>query len=274
MRAARPRADKSGAPPTFGPVIKGSLNYAVQADRTVPLWHPWRAIGGEHHAMTTLKIPSPARLATAGLLGAAALASVATPARAQSFVINKIEINGVTSVPVQPLRDALKDKPGATVTTDDVLADQDRLYNALKSANVIGGIKTALRDLGHGRKDVIFTVTDNGVQKPVVITTALHIAHVTFEGNKYLDSDQLAAASGLKPGDVVTDKSIQDALARIGAAYKKASDLKAVAKGKTNIAPKITYPQTGLVDIAWQFSETAEKKKRNTEDEGFKTEAN
>ena len=224
--------------------------------------------------MTTPTIFARARLATTGLLGAAALVAVAAPAHAQSFVINKIEINGVTSVPVQPLRDSLKDKPGARVTTDDVLADQDQLTKALEAAHVTGGVKTSLRNYANGKKDIIFDVADNGVQKPVVTTTALHIAHVTFEGNKYLDSDQLAAASGMKPGDVVTDKSIQDALARIGAAYKKASDIKAVQKGQTNIAPKVSYPQPGQVDIAWQFSETVAKKKRNTDDEGFKTEAN
>ena len=226
------------------------------------------------HAMTRQK--TPVALTTAGLFTAAALLSLAIPAHAQSFVINKIEINGVTSVPVQPLRDGLKDKPGSTVTTDDVLADQDQLIKELEGAHVTGGVKTALRDATHGHKDVIFTVNDTGVQKPVTITTALHIAHVTFVGNKYLDNDQLAAASGMKPGDIITDQSLQDAQTRIGAAYKKAADLKAVAKGKTNIAHAVTYPQPGQVDIAWQFSESTDnaKKKRNTEDEGFKTEAN
>ncbi len=226
--------------------------------------------------MPTPKILNQTCYAAAGLFGAAVLITWAAPAHAQSFIINKIEINGVTSVPVQPLRDALKDKPGAKVTTDDVLADQDQLLKSLEAAHVTGGVKTSLRNYSNGKKDVIFTVSDTGVQKPVVTTTALHIAHVTFEGNKYLDSDQLAAASGMKPGDVVTDQTIQDAETRIGAAYKKASDLKAVVKGQTNIAPKVTYPQPGQVDVAWQFSETVAKtkKKRNTDDEGFKTEAN
>ena len=219
---------------------------------------------------------TPIALTTAGLLTAAALISLAAPAQAQSFKINKLEIKGVTSVPVQPLKDALKEKPGAMVTTDDVLADQDRLLKELETAHVTGGVKPSLVTYANGSKDVIFTVNDTGVQKPVVTTTALHIAHVTFIGNKYLDNDQLAAASGMKPGDVITDKSIQDAETRIFAAYKKASDQKAVAKGKTNIAPTVTYPQPGQVDIAWQFSETTDKvkKKRDTDDEGFKTEAN
>jgi outer membrane protein assembly factor BamA len=221
------------------------------------------------HAMTQTKA-----LTASGLLSAAILTLAALPAHAQSFKINKIEINGVTSVPVQPLRDALKDKPGDKVTTDDVMADQDQLLKSLEAAHVTGGVKTSLRSNANGTKDIIFAVNDTGVQAPVVTTTALHLAHVTFEGNKYLDSDSLTAAAQMKPGDVVTDKSIADALARIGAAYKKATDAKAQIKGKTNISPKISYPQPGQVDVAWQFNETADKakKKRNTDDEGFKTE--
>ena len=206
---------------------------------------------------------------------AALFATAALPALAQTFTINKIEINGVTSVPIQPLRDGLKDKPGSRVTTDDVLADHDQLTKLLEAAHVTGGVKTSLRNYPNGRKDIIFTVTDNGVQKPVVVTTALHLAHLSFSGNKYATADDLAAAAQAKPGDVVTDQSLAAMGARIQAEYKKQSDLKATQAAKTNITPQITYPQQGQVDIVWQFTETTAKtkKKRNTEDEGFKTEA-
>jgi outer membrane protein assembly factor BamA len=217
--------------------------------------------------MTTLK--------TALLLGTIA-AAIAPAAHAQSFKLDKINIKGVTSVPVQPLLDGLKEKPGQTVTTNDVLADHDVLVTELQSAHITGGVKTSLVNKANGHKEVIFNVTDNGVQKPVVTTTALHLAHVTFAGNKYAKSDDLLAAAQMKPGDVVTDQSIQDALNRIGAAYKKASENAAKDPGKTNIAPQVTYPTPGQVDVVWQFTETTTKakKKRNTEDEGFKTEAN
>lgn len=210
-------------------------------------------------------------LTAASALLAATLA--AAPAFAQaSFKIGKIEINGVTSVPVQPLRDALKDKPGDTVTTQDVLADQDALEKALEAAHVTGGVKTSLRNNPHN-KDIIFQVTDNGVQKPVVTTTALHLAHVTFAGNSNMPDDQLLAASGMKVGDVVTDQSLADAATKIGAAYKKAS-VNAQDEAKINIQPQVTYPTPGQVDIVWRFTENkvAKKKKRNTDDEGFKTE--
>jgi outer membrane protein assembly factor BamA len=210
-----------------------------------------------------------AALALAGLFAAA------TPAWAQSsFKLDKIEINGVTSVPVQPLKDALTEKPGDTVTTNDVLADQDRLEKALETAHVTGGVKTSLRNKSNGHKDVIFDVTDNGVQKPVVTTTALHLAHISFAGNKNDSSDDLLAASQMKPGDVVTDQSLADAAARIQAAYKKAS-ANAQTEATTSITPQVTYPTPGQVDIVWTFTEkqAVKKKKRKTEDEGFKTDA-
>jgi outer membrane protein assembly factor BamA len=214
-----------------------------------------------------------AALVTATVLTAGLTAS---PAAAQSFKLDKIEINGVTSVPVQPLRDALKEHPGDTVTTDNVLADQDNLEKALESAHVTGGVKTSLRNKANGHKDIIFAVTDTGVAKPVVTTTALHVAHVAFTGNQYMSADDLAAAAQLKPGDVVTDQVLADATAKVAAAYKKASDSKAQQAGKTNVAAQVAYPQPGQVDVTWAFTQTAaaKKKKRNTDDEGFKTDAN
>jgi outer membrane protein assembly factor BamA len=208
----------------------------------------------------------------AGIALAALLAS--GPALAQTYTLDKIEINGVTSVPIAPLKDGLKNKPGSKVTTDDVIADGDALKAELEAAHVTGGVKTAMRNKNNGHIDEIFNVTDNGVQKPVVTTTALHLAHVNFAGNTFMTSDQLAAAAQMKPGDVVTDQSLQDALTRIGAAYKTAAANAAHDPGKTNIAPQVTYPQPGQVDVLWQFTQqtTAKKKKRNTEDEGFKTE--
>jgi outer membrane protein assembly factor BamA len=213
----------------------------------------------------------PTTLPLQAAIAAALLA--ATPAWAQqSFTIGKIVINGVTSVPTQPLYDALKERPGQRVTTSDVLADQDNLEKALESARITGGIKTSLSGTPT-RKDIIFDVTDNGVQKPPATRTALHLAHVSFSGNKNEKADDLLAAAQMKPGDVVTDQTIADALARIGASYKKAS-VNAQDEATTNIAPQITYPVPGQVDVVWVFTEkAAKKKKRNTEDEGFKTEA-
>jgi outer membrane protein assembly factor BamA len=202
-----------------------------------------------------------------------ALTFAATPALAQSFKLDKIEINGVTSVPVQPLRDGLKEHPGDTVTTDQVLADQDILTKELETAHVTGGVKTSLRNKANGHKDVIFAVNDTGVAKPVVTTTALHVAHLTFTGNQWMTNDELAAAAGLKPGDVITDQVLNDATQKIGAAYKKISDLKATQAGQTNVAVQYTYPTPGMVDVTWTFTQTVKKKKRKTEDEGFKTEA-
>ena len=154
------------------------------------------------------------------------------------------------------------------------MADQDQLEKELEAAHVTGGIKTALRNNPHN-KDIIFTVNDTGVAKPVVTTTALHVAHVTFVGNQYMDADQLAAAAQLKSGDVVTDQVLADANTRVANAYQKASEAKAATAGKTTVAPQVTYPQPGQVDIAFTFTQTAaakKKKQRNTEDEGFKTE--
>jgi outer membrane protein assembly factor BamA len=220
--------------------------------------------------------PNAKTMLTNPALAATLLTGLAvSPALAQApFKLGHIEINGVTSVPTQPLKEGLKDKPGQMITVNDVLADQDQLTKELEDAHVGGRVKTSLRNNPHNVKDIIFDVTDTGVQKPVVTTTALHLDHVSFTGNQYMNADELTAAAQMKPGDVVTDQSLADALKRIADAYKKASDAKAKDAGKTTVAPQVTYPQPGHVDIAWVFTQTsaAKKKKRNTEDEGFKTE--
>lgn len=208
-------------------------------------------------------------------LGLLALSLAAAPAFGQSFKVDKVELNGVTSIPKQPLLDGLKVHPGDTVTTDQVLADQDVLTHELEQAHVTGGVKTSLRNKSNGHKDIIYAVNDTGIAKPVVTTTALHVAHVTFVGNQYDTSDDLAAAAALKSGDVVTDQVLSDATTRVANAYKKAAEAKAKDAGKTNVAPQVTYPQPGQVDIAFTFTQTTNKKKqqRNTEDEGgFHTE--
>jgi outer membrane protein assembly factor BamA len=203
-----------------------------------------------------MRFALPFALATATGLAAAPAALAAT-----TYTLDKIEINGVKSVPADQLRAGLKDQPGARVSTNDLLADQDALTKELETDHVVGGVKTSLRNKNNGHIDLIFDVDDQGIQTPKVTTVAPKLGTETFVGNVKLSNDDLTAAAGLQPGDELSDAKIQAARDAIGAAYKKA-----------NVGVQLAgaVKQDGAkVDLIWTITEQkGKKKKRNTEDPG------
>lgn len=192
---------------------------------------------------------------------AAALLAAAPAAHATSYILDKVEINGVKSVPADQLVAGLKDHAGDKVTTDDLIADQDALEKELEAAHVVGGIQTAMRNKNNGHIDLIFNVNDQGVQAPKTVTVAPKLGTQTFVGNSAVSADDLAAATGLKAGDELSDAKIQAAEAAILAAYKKVKTVGATISGSVK--------QNGAAaDITWTIVEKKTKKKKNTEDEG------
>lgn len=197
------------------------------------------------------------------ILAGTAIAAAPGAQAATTYKLDKIEINGVKSVPQDQLLAGLKDHPGAIVATSDLMADQDALTKELEAAHVVGGVKTSLRNKNNGHIDLIFDVDDQGVQAPKVVTVAPKLGQQIFVGNTTIPADDLAAATGLKPGDELSDAKIQAAEADILAEYKKHS--------KT-VGAQISgsVKQNGdKADVTWTIVENKGKKKRkNTEDPG------
>jgi len=197
---------------------------------------------------------------------AAALA--AGPAFAQTYTLDKIEINGLKSADPDQLRAQLKDKPGAKVTTDDIMGDQDQLEKALEAVHVTGAITTSLRNKHNGHVDVIFAVADGGIAKPITTMVAPKLKTQVFVGNVKVTSDDLQAASGLTAGEDLSIEKITAAQTAIGDVYKK-RDI------GVSIQESNAQSPDGTVQITWTITETkAKKKKRNTEDEGLQGEPN
>jgi outer membrane protein assembly factor BamA len=201
----------------------------------------------------------------AAIMADAGLPAMPSAHAASTYKLDKIEINGVKSVPVPQLLAGLKDHPGDTVATSDLLADQDALTKELEADHVTGGVKTSLRNKNNGHIDLIFDVDDQGVQAPTVVHVAPKLGNQIFVGNKKMSTDALVAATGLQPGEELSDAKIQAAQAAIGDAYKKA-----------NIGVQLTgsVAQNGArADITWTITEQkAVKKKKNSEDEGVQAE--
>jgi len=199
---------------------------------------------------------------------AAALA--AGPALADTtYTLDKIQIRGLKSADPNAIAAQLKDQPGAKVTTDDILGDQDQLEKALEAQHVTGAIKTSLVNKHNGHVDVIFDVDDQGVAKPVVTTVAPKLKNQVFVGNAKISTGDLTAASGLTPGEDLSTDKIVAAQQAIGALYKKRNVGVSIQEANAQ-APD------GTVQITWTITESKKKKKPKDmdDDEGFKADPN
>ncbi len=195
---------------------------------------------------------------------AALLLSVGPALAETTYVVDKVTITGSKTVPVDTLLGAIQEQKGSRVTTADIVADQGRITDALKKANVVGGIKTSMKQKPNKHIEVMFDITDNGAQAPEVVKIAPKLHKQIFDGNKSIDSDTLAAATGLKPGDDLSNAKIQAAEAAIAQAYK---DAKLQGIGINLSGDTATYGN-GQADVTWHIVETkAKKKPRDVEDE-------
>jgi outer membrane protein assembly factor BamA len=199
-----------------------------------------------------------------------AAALTACPALADTtHTLDKINIRGLKSADPAAIAAQLKDQPGAKVTKDDILGDQDQLEKVLEAQHITGAIKTSLLTKGNGHVEIIFDVDDQGVAKPVTTMVAPKLKTQVFVGNAKISSDDLLAASGLTPGEDLSTDKIVAAQAAIGAVYKK-RDI------GVSIQESNAQSPDGTVQITWTITEVkAKKKKKNTEDEGgFQTDTN
>ncbi len=201
---------------------------------------------------------------TAASLALVVIGSAAARAE-KTYTIDKVTISGSKSVPSSQLYGVLKEHAGMQATREDIVGDQTAISNELTKANVVGGIKTQL--LGpkpNGHYEVTFIVQDNGVQAPTVAHVAPKLDQQTVDGNVSIPSDKLLQATGLQPGEEMTNEKVLAAETAIQNVYKAAKlPVAMTINGATKALPG------GKVDIMWHIVETkAKKKPRNTEDEG------
>ena len=202
------------------------------------------------------------KISAAALLCTTLLAAGA--ARADTtYVVDKITITGSKTVPTQTILDGLSIHKGSRVTQADIVAGQDDVGNVLKKANVVGGIKTAMRALPKNHVEVIYMIDDQGAQAPVVNHVMPKLHAEIFAGNKALSTDQLRAAAGLTPGQELSNDKISAAQAAIIAAYKAAKKPIDV-----QVNGNISQSKDGMTDVTWNITETKSKAKaRDTRSE-------
>jgi len=184
-----------------------------------------------------------------------------------TYNVSKVTITGNKSVTTDKLLAVVQEHPGSKVTVNDIIADRDAISKVLEDAHVLGTVTPSVKTQGP-KSEVVFTIDDQGVHAPVVTHVAPKLDAEIFDGNVSIPTDTLAAASGLKPGDDLSNEKIMAAEQAIFATYKAAKLPVSVA-----ISGENKPVANGKVDVLWHIVETkAKKKKRDTEDEGFKSE--
>ena len=173
-----------------------------------------------------------------------------------TYVVDKVTITGSKSVPTAKLLGAIREQKGSRVTQADIVADQDAISKVLGEANVVGGIQTSMATKPNKHIEVTFAVRDEGVQAPTVTKVAAKLHAQIFDGNKSISSDKLAAATGLNPGDELTNDKVLAAENAIGAAYK-------AAKLPINMSLSGGPQKTAgaQYDLLWHIKETKLAKK-------------
>jgi len=196
------------------------------------------------------------------LLAAPALA-------ATTYNVSKVTITGNKSVSTDKLLAAIQEHPGSKVTVDDIIADRDAISKVLEDAHVVGSVKPSIKTQG-AKSEIIFTVDDQGVQAPTVTHVAPKLDQEVFDGNASIPSDTLATATGLKPGDELSNEKIAAAQTAIFNTYKAAK-----LPVSVSISGENKPVADGKYDVIWHITETkakAKKKKATDTDEGAQTE--
>ena len=173
-----------------------------------------------------------------------------------TYVVDKVSITGSRSVPTEKLMSAIHTQRGSRVSQADIIADQDAITKVLGDANVVGGIQTSMTTKPNKHIEVTFAVRDQGVQAPVVTKVAAKLHAQVFDGNKSIPSDKLAAATGLNPGDTLSNDKVLAAESAIVAAYKAAK-----LPITTSVSGGPQKLQSGQYDLLWHIKETKLAKK-------------
>jgi outer membrane protein assembly factor BamA len=177
-----------------------------------------------------------------------------------SYTVSRVVIKGSKSVPTSQLMAVVQEHAGSKVTQADIIADRDAIAKVLSDANVTGSVGVSIETLGH-RSEVIFEVTDQGIQAPpppVVQTVLVYpkLGTESFDGNASVSSALLASASGINPGDEITTPILQAAAQKILAYYGVANPKVTVSLRTTN-----TPINGGKINILWHITETTPKPK-------------
>ena len=161
------------------------------------------------------------------------------------YILNGYSFGGMPGVNTAELTAKLKDHEGARVTQADITADTAVVAAELKTRGIKGRLFTSLAER-HGRVWVIFDLMDPGAPMRRFWAVGQHLKSQSFEGASTPSAGDLADATGLKEGDLLSPEKIDAARQAIIALYAKVTPGKAVS-----VRGKIQSNAKGELRLIW-----------------------
>jgi outer membrane protein assembly factor BamA len=186
---------------------------------------------------------------TSGLAVALAIAAgpTAIAAKEKVYTLGGYTFGGFAGVNTDELTAKLKDHAGARVTQADISADEAMLVAELRARHVRGRLLTTLAEK-HGTIWLIFDLQGRGTGAALYYGEPLKSQ--TFEGATHIPASDLAAATGLKPGDTLTFEKVRAAHDALAALYARS------APGATpSIRSRAKVSADGQITLTWLIGE-------------------
>ncbi len=165
------------------------------------------------------------------------------PAPAPSYILRGFRLSGAPGVDQDALVDSLAQKPGDRITRAEIDADTKQLGAALEARKIVGRLFATLA-VNDGRAWVLFDF------QPAEKKPPRFFASQNFDGNSKIPDATLAAATALKPGELVNADRLNAAVRAITAAYAKAAP-----EVNIHVGGKIRTTKTGQVTVMWHITE-------------------
>jgi hypothetical protein len=163
-------------------------------------------------------------------------------------------LRGTKRVDTDKLVATLPQHEGDAILAPQIEADADAMSAALRAHHVYGDLTTMLVEQEGPGHHVWVIWNLQPLPVPVLYKAARrgvnHFGGETFTGNTKLDSVKLTIASGLHPGDKLTDRDIGEARAGIEQAYDTV-----LPGAKVRESAKIKVTADNSVFIDWQIIE-------------------
>ena len=183
-----------------------------------------------------------------GLAAALTIGAVRTAsAEVKVYTLGGFTFSGFPGINTDELTAKLKDQAGARVTQTDLAADEAMFTEELKARHIKGRLLISQAEK-HGTIWLIFDL-----QRPAA-GSALYsgepLKAQIFEGATHIPAPELAAATGLKPGDNLSFESIRAAHDALIALYAKS------AQGKAPIIrSRVQVSGDGHITLTWLIAE-------------------
>jgi outer membrane protein assembly factor BamA len=190
-----------------------------------------------------------ANIARTGLLAAALFACAtlaANSASAPTYILNGYTFDGLTGVNTGELLARLKHKEGDRITRAEIVAEQAILAKELKARQIEGRLFTTIAEK-HGRIWIMFDL-----QQPAanIGGPIRRLESQKFEGATHIAAGVLAAATGLKDGEVLSLENLRAARRAILAEYAHS-----MPSGSLSLKTRMQTRPDGKVRLTWIIAE-------------------